>query len=1125
MSLQSELLAKVTAVLTKMNLWETNAKKTEELEEMEEVDASSLVRVSVGGVSKKLELQKLISASTSTTENTITSIGEISFLDNDLTIPYCQWLISGVSYLKLSPTVIEVLFAETGKTRIDIVVANTMNELYLVSGFETTGVAVRPNIPINTILVTQLVVTDSVIESIVVPTETTLTSEQLQAIQSSSTPSSSNPFATNNDLQEIADILTSQGLNTLNYSFEAKNTLEDTDILISLAGLEMVKTSWFNVWDNFLKFKAQSLLTTDFLGSAQPTDTPTGTGASYWLVTEPGTYTNFGGVVVDANSLAVISRDAAGAFTISQSAIVLDSYAQKNEVFDYIIGKNKFNKLDVINGFYINTVGALAANAPSITSNWIPVDPSKTYYVSGRGSTTTRFKNASETIIPPVNSSGTNIAYSATPSTGIIYIPPTATHIQFTCVLSSGNADLVQFEEGTAGTSYENYTVTTKVKNTLIPELGEAQINIENMQEEAENLNSELFQFIIGKNKFNKLEVINGFFISSVNGSLSANAPSKISPWIPIDASKNYYLSGRTTSGMRFRNSAGTLLQPFNSSGVAVTNWSSPSGSNGVVYPPTGAIEVQFATTLSGDGSIDNVQFEEGTNGTSYENYIVTKKITSSLIPEIITEQTELYKVNRSTDLIQFRTHFNAIYDIVFKITSGGYNGLYNLSEAKLVLKAQDDSVIGISLNGVGTDDSAPSFFNNTIVGGNHGGPAYLITATAHGKTLADVGAVYTDVNSKQFVILKIDSANTFSVGVKNTSLTETWTFPAPVTPLIYTSNGNSTSIVNFSSSVGFQLYPSIKNKAQKIMLDNTLIEDLGVHYGDKINVVETYDIIDYPDMLTKLTANRPGGGYLTQPTFTNGDAIISVTNIFNIQPKGTVSIVNSWSIEKTIYLDRFFGITQNGYVTPSWATTCRRYFPKTLPITNNGNTFDFRMKPEFKTPVITGYIGITSAFWEGGKPVNRVVDMLESSGLNVNFNLGYLPLGGNRADLVNNAWEMTSTKKLYPRFVDGKIGVSNVVTAGTVVQGVAFRGWSQPAGIRTNELLVENGGKNYLFLDFHSVGTDIIELPSYLLGKQVSVIDKSANVTLVTSIVTGFIKVKVETASPLYGYCELLIQ
>jgi len=334
MSLQSELLAKVTAVLNKMNLWETNAKKTEELEAMEEVDASSLVRVSVGGVSKKLELQKLISASISTTENTIISIGEISFLDNDLTIPYCQWLISGVSYMKLSPTVIEVLFAETGKTRIDIVVANTMNELYLVSGFETTGVAVRPNIPINTILVTQLVVTDSVIESIVVPTETTLTSEQLQAIQSSNTPSTSNPFATTNDVQEVADILTSQGLNTLNYSFEAKNTLEDTDILISLAGLEMVKTSWFNVWDNFLKFKAQSLLTTEFLGSAQPTDTPTGTGASYWLVTEPGTYTNFGGVVVGVNSIAVISRDGAGAFTISQTPIDVSTKVNISDIVD-----------------------------------------------------------------------------------------------------------------------------------------------------------------------------------------------------------------------------------------------------------------------------------------------------------------------------------------------------------------------------------------------------------------------------------------------------------------------------------------------------------------------------------------------------------------------------------------------------------------------------------------------------------------------------------------------------------------------------------------------------------------------------------------------------------------------
>lgn len=56
-----------------------------------------------------------------------------------------------------------------------------------------------------------------------------------------------------------------------------------------------------------------------FLGSIVPSSTPTGTGKAFWIATQAGTYTNFGGVVVNANSRAEISRDASGNFSISQT--------------------------------------------------------------------------------------------------------------------------------------------------------------------------------------------------------------------------------------------------------------------------------------------------------------------------------------------------------------------------------------------------------------------------------------------------------------------------------------------------------------------------------------------------------------------------------------------------------------------------------------------------------------------------------------------------------------------------------------------------------------------------------------------------------------------------------------
>jgi hypothetical protein len=62
-----------------------------------------------------------------------------------------------------------------------------------------------------------------------------------------------------------------------------------------------------------------------FLGAAEPTFTPAGTGRAYWLAVKPGTYANHGNVVLGANEIAFIIRDAADAFTISKTALDLSA--------------------------------------------------------------------------------------------------------------------------------------------------------------------------------------------------------------------------------------------------------------------------------------------------------------------------------------------------------------------------------------------------------------------------------------------------------------------------------------------------------------------------------------------------------------------------------------------------------------------------------------------------------------------------------------------------------------------------------------------------------------------------------------------------------------------------------
>ena len=169
MSLVQTLLNKVIDLTTKFNLLESNAKKTEELPALATIEGTGKIRVSVlvDGVwtSKYMTVQQLIDSSSYYIQNQIVSIGEITLDENELTIPFAQWIISGVSYSKITDTIINIPFADTGKTRIDIIVATTSNTLIRVAGVDTIGVAVRPNIPINTVLVTQINVSDSEILS------------------------------------------------------------------------------------------------------------------------------------------------------------------------------------------------------------------------------------------------------------------------------------------------------------------------------------------------------------------------------------------------------------------------------------------------------------------------------------------------------------------------------------------------------------------------------------------------------------------------------------------------------------------------------------------------------------------------------------------------------------------------------------------------------------------------------------------------------------------------------------------------------------------------------------------------------------------------------------------------
>lgn len=204
---------------------------------------------------------------------------------------------------------------------------------------------------------------------------------------------------------------------------------------------------------NYLKeIAADVIKSAPFLGSIVPTSTPTGTGIAYWLATQAGTYTNFGGVVVNANSFAVISRSATGAFSISQTALDLTTYAKKIDLVtkaDLVRGKNLFDKSTINIGFFITSTGALQANTGYFYSDFILVNPSTQYFCSSLYSYS--FFTSEKVHI------------SSAISSTIAVTPSNCYYLKVSGVTS--NKDTIQLELGTSATSYASYFNKVPVSN------------------------------------------------------------------------------------------------------------------------------------------------------------------------------------------------------------------------------------------------------------------------------------------------------------------------------------------------------------------------------------------------------------------------------------------------------------------------------------------------------------------------------------------------------------------------------------------------------------------------------------------------------------------------------------
>ncbi len=80
-----------------------------------------------------------------------------------------RWKLNGVTYTNLASASFAIAYCATGRTRLDYFVPNSSNGFTRISGIETLGMAIAPQLPNENLYVTYVLVTDSSVGNPVTP--------------------------------------------------------------------------------------------------------------------------------------------------------------------------------------------------------------------------------------------------------------------------------------------------------------------------------------------------------------------------------------------------------------------------------------------------------------------------------------------------------------------------------------------------------------------------------------------------------------------------------------------------------------------------------------------------------------------------------------------------------------------------------------------------------------------------------------------------------------------------------------------------------------------------------------------------------------------------------------------
>lgn len=533
-----------------------------------------------------------------------------------------------------------------------------------------------------------------------------------------------------------------------------------------------------------------------------------------------------------------------------------------------------------------------------------------------------------------------------------------------------------------------------------------------------------------GKNLFDKSKVQIGKVLNNADGMADSTTYS-VSQYF-------YLLSGQqiTISKLRNYNFIDDDTNTVTSDVTTRTNFTFTAPKNG-----------KFRFTLY-TSDIDTTQVEEGAIATTYEPYYL-KLADNISLSKVNVDSTSDFLLNKSGNNINFTTTLNEKSLEIRTVKYGSKNNSFNFDRA---------FYDGKLIHSLGDDITPVRTF--TTVGANHGYTS-IIEIPNTNKTTSDLGSVWTD-GKIEYTLLRIVNGNLiFGLPYDDTNgyVTSTQSPSKPAVDLTHVKNAtNTTAIPTASTLTTTQLYPSTGKVKVDYFSDGQPVNVDGEYKCNKIDIVESYQILDYKSIVD-FAKNNVGKDYANYRDTIQG--VLAMSNTFSYYGKGKCTTSHSIRALQKVLMGRT-GVLQSVQLEhPTYKVY--RYVPNVKMM----GTVDFTKPVDLSTYNTSNFVYRTNLI-DPTKPVDRYIDYIQNgNNVELAFSMGHVVDKTNSkyedrlANVPNILWDFRSTKKSYPTVLENKI-----LNTGDYFNFEGYRNYFIPDNTVTNSNIVTDNQTSYIYID-----------------------------------------------------------